>query len=134
MIAVNIMSIEAAVLSSDDDLASAYEVILEADADELPVLTGDKLIIGVLSKKRLFGAMKNKAGPAVNSNGRSLNAGGLCSRTFRSASPGATFLELEDMLKKSYDTIYIVDNAGRFLGRVGRAELNGRTAQYGERS
>jgi len=132
MIAVNIMSIEVTALGFDDNPARVGEVFSESETGELPVLKADKVLAGVLSKASLPGALKD----AAKAGKGSLTAGGLCKRVFRSAAPGATFLELKEMLQGADETppyVYIVDNAGRLLGRVGQEDLARRTAEYGEK-
>jgi len=136
MIAVNIMSIEVTALAFDDNLVRIGEVFSEPGAGEMPVLKADKVLAGVLSKASLPEALKemDKTPNAVRG---SRTAGCLCKRFFKSAAPGDAFLELKEMLKGADERsayVYIVDNAGRLLGRVGQEDLARRAAEYGEKS
>jgi len=136
MIAVNIMSIEVTALAFDDNPASVSEVFSEPGAVEMPVLKADNVLAGVLSKASLPGALKEMHKTPKAGRG-SRTAGCLCKRFFKSAAPGAAFFELKEMLKGTDERsayVYIVDNAGRLLGRVGHADLARRAAEYGEKS
>ncbi len=129
MIAANIMDIEGAVLASGDSLARACEVFSGTDAKYLPVLDNGAVVIGVLSGERLLKAVA-EAGATV------LTVAGLCERAFLSALPGASLLELRERLGRKEGRggpVFIVDNAGRLLGRVGDAELARRAHEYAER-
>jgi len=133
MIAVNIMSIEVTALAFDDNIARVGEVFFESGAGEMPVLKADNVLAGVLSKASLPRYLKE----AAKAGKGSLTAGCLCKRAFRSAAPGAAFFELKEMLKGADERpayVYIVDNAGRLLGRVGKEDLARRAAEYGEKS
>jgi len=122
MIAVNIMNIEVTALLAEDSPARANEVFSAVDVDELPVLNGQAVIIGVLSRQRLLRAGGGKS---------DLNAGGLSERGFKSAGPEAKLVELRNQLKGvEHGSVFIVDNGGRLLGRVGEAELARRAAEY----
>ncbi len=135
MIAVNIMSIDVTALAFDDNPARVREVFSESGAGEMPVLDADKVLAGVLRKPRFLKALKEaEEGPETERG--ALTAGGLCERTFMSASPGAAFFELKEMLKGADERpayVYIVDNAGRLLGRVGKEDLTRRAVEYGEK-
>jgi len=124
MIAVNIMNIKVTSLSADDSLARANEVFSSVEVDELPVLDGSAVIIGVLSRERLLRAGGGKS---------ALNVGALSEKTFKSAGPEARLVELRNQLKGAeHGPVFIVDNGGRLLGRVGEAELARRAAEYAE--
>ncbi len=135
MIAVNIMDINIRVLGSGDSLERASEVFSGSGEVVLPVLNGEGVLMGVLSKKTLPPALDGEAGKGAEAAGAKrapLSAGGVCGKAFISAGPGATFSELKDKLPRARGVIYIVDNSGRLLGRVGEAELAARAAEYGE--
>lgn len=124
MIAVNIMNIEVTALSAEDSPARANEVFSVVDVDELPVLNGSAVIIGVLSRERLLRAGDGKS---------ALNVGALSERAFKSAGPEARLVELRNLLKGAgHGSVFIVDNSGRLLGRVGEAELARRVVEYAE--
>jgi len=136
MIAVNIMSIEVTALAFDDNLARVGELFSESGAEEMPVLKADNVLAGVVSKASLPRYLK-EAEKAAKAGKGTIAAGGLCGRTFRSAAPGAAFLELKEMLQGADERpsyVYIIDNAGRLLGRVGKEDLARRAAEYGAKS
>jgi len=137
VIAVNIMDINSPVLGYGDSLERASEVFSVSGEVSLPVLKDEGLLVGVLSRKSLIASPEGEAGEVGGAEGTKpapLVAGEPCAKAFVSAAPGATFFELKKMLPGTGGLVYIVDNAGRFLGLVGEAELARRAAEYGDRS